>query len=403
MGMKYGSGWANHSTQSNVIPRRISMTTFDFTDLQLFITGPTQLRSEVRQAGTLPEFGHRDSESIKRFGPIWSHLKTLAEAPKDYEVILINGSGTTAMEASIRSLVAEDETVLNVSVGAFGDLYHTIAKANGKRAHLLSFRPGQAIDLGRLKQTIAEFKPAVVTLTHNETSTGVKNDIVSACALIHDSGAMALVDGVSLFGGANIDLAQAKPAMYITSTQKSLGLTAGFGIGFINSQAIEKAQSVKNRGYTSDILAHLKLAAKNQTLSTPNTTLANQMAVQLEYIVRTEGLSARFARHQALRDQTLAWVDQLKNYTAFAQDGYRSPTVTAVQAPQGKTIGDLKAIKEAMRQRGFLFDPGYGKLNQTLVDNNQPPIFRIGHMGDISSKQLERYLHELAIELQRLE
>jgi len=141
------------------------MSIQDFADLQLFITGPTFVRPAIREAGKLPEFGHRDSENIKRFKPIMANLRTLAGCGEDYHVIIFNGSGSNAMEASVRSLVADDECVLNVSVGAFGDLYHKMAVLNGKKAAQLKFAPGEAIDLNRLEAALKEHKPACVTFT----------------------------------------------------------------------------------------------------------------------------------------------------------------------------------------------------------------------------------------------
>lgn len=369
----------------------------DFAPLELFITGPTYIRDEVKQAALLPEFGHRDTENKKRFAPIMANLKALAglSADTDYQVIIYNGSGSTAMESSIRSLVAQDDIVLNVSVGAFGDLYHKMAVVNGKKARQLKFEPGRAMDLEQLEQTLKEVDPQVVTITHNETSTGVVNDIVSACVLIRAHGALPLVDGVSIFGGAPSRISEAKPAMYCTATQKSLGLPAGFGIAFIGPDAVAKVEKVTFRGYSSDILAQLGRASKMQTLTTPNCTLANQMYVQLDSIVNREGIQNRFTRHVQLRDLVHAWVGRLDGFELFAQEGYRSPTLTAVRCPQNMTVSDLKAIKEAMRAKGYLFDSGYGKLNESLAAQGKSLLFRVGHMGDITPEMLEEYLENL--------
>ena len=220
----------------------------NFASLKLFITGPTYIRDDVKQAALLPEFGHRDTENDLRFGPIRENLRILAGAGDAYEPVLFLGSGSTAMEASIRSLVAEGETLLNVSVGAFGDHYYNIAVANGKKAENLKFDYGQAIDMAVLEKKLAELKPEVVSFTHNETSTGVTNDMKAVCALIRKHGAMPLVDGVSIFGGADLDLANSGAAMYSTATQKSLALPAGFGIGFISREAEEKAKAVTCKG-----------------------------------------------------------------------------------------------------------------------------------------------------------
>ncbi len=377
------------------------MNPTEFVDLTLMITGPTHLREEVRQAGALPEFGHRDSEGAKRFVPIMENLKTIAGSDA-FQPILFNGSGTSAMEASMRSLVGEDECVLNVSVGAFGELFHKLARYNGKDAVLLKSEPGQPVDPDALEDALDEHGPAVVTLTHNETSTGVVNDIVSLCALVRKFGALPVVDGVSIFGGADILLDEANPAMYCTATQKSLGLPAGFGIGFVSEEALEKARKVDNRGYVTDILSQAEKAREHQTLTTPNTTLVNQMALQLDYIVNREGVANRFARHEAMREIAVQWLETVDGFDPFAEEGFRSPTVTSVAPPLGMGIEGLKRIKEAMRTRGYLFDPGYSKLNQRQEEAGKRLCFRIGHMGDVDQKILTAYLEGLKEELAKL-
>ncbi len=145
----------------------------NFAPLKLFITGPTYIRDDVKEAALLPEFGHRDAENDLRMVPIRENLRKLAGAGDTYEPVLFLGSGSSAMEASIRSLVADGETLLNVSVGAFGDHYYNIAVANGKKAENLKFDYGQPIDMDVLEKKLAELKPEVVSFTHNETSTGV--------------------------------------------------------------------------------------------------------------------------------------------------------------------------------------------------------------------------------------
>ena len=366
-----------------------------FPELQLFITGPIYVRPEVRQAGLWPEFGHRDAENRKRFEPIMKNLKVLAGAPDDYEVVIFNGSGTTAMEASIRSLVADGEKVLNVSVGAFGDLYHKLAVVNSKDAVQLKFDPGSCIDTARLQQALDEHKPAVVSLTHNETSTGVTNDIQAVCEVIRRSGALALVDGISIFGGSPSHIEDTRCAMYIASTQKSLGLPAGFGVAFVSPEALAKAEKVSNRGFISDILSQLPRARKFQTLTTPNCTLANQMYLQMDYIVNQEGVDSRFKRHLRMRDAVHEFVSGLEGYELFAPEGYRSPTVTCVRVPESVTAARLKEIKETLREKGYLFDPGYGKLNDALEQAGKRAVFRIGHMGDMNMDMLREYLQIL--------
>jgi aspartate aminotransferase-like enzyme len=211
------------------------------------------------------------------------------------------------------------------------------------------------------------------------------------------------VDGVSLYGGANIQLEEAGPAMYATATQKALGLPAGFGIAFISEEAEEKAKTVTNKGHSSDINTQLGRARKFQTVTTPNCTLANMLHTQLDYIINDEGVENRYARHEQMRGMVEDWVAGIDGFEMFAPQGYRSPTLSTVLCPAGVTVAQLKkGVKEALREKGYLMDPGYGKLNAAMEESGRRLVFRVGHMGDITPDMLGEYLNALQPELAKL-
>ncbi len=374
---------------------------FDYQALKMFITGPTEVSTDTKTVGMEPNFGHRDKESAKRFKPAFDNLKVMAGVGDDWHVVLFPGSGSHSMEASIRSLVGDDEKVLSVSCGAFGDLYHKMAVANGKNAEKLSFGPGREIDLNALEDHLIQIKPNVVTFTHNETSTGVMNDVEAVSKLIRQYGALPLVDGVSIFGGAPTGIADGEVAMYCTGTQKCLALDSGFGIGFVSDGALDKAKALKakgnNAGYTCDLLGNLAKAENCQTLSTPNCSLANQLHYKTDKIVYDEGLENRFARHNEMRDITHKWIEKElpEGFELLPKPEFASPSVTAIRVPEGYSIEDLKAIKEIMRREGYLMDPGYGGMNKRLAKEGERLTMRVGHMGDISSVMLQEYLPKL--------
>ena len=388
------------------------MIMIDFEKLKLFITGPIYISDKIKQAALLPEFGHRDKENAKRLEPILKNLKKIAgiednNNSEDYEIALIPGSGSNALETSIKSMVKDDDVILNVSVGAFGDLYYNIAKKNGKNAISLKFEPGEAIDIAKLKDVMLENKPDVVAFTHNETSTGVMNDIVLVGNTIKNTGkeygkdVMVLVDGVSIFGGIDLKLSEAQVDVYSTATQKAIGTDAGIGIIIFNKKAVKKAETVENRGYVTDMLAHAVTAAKYQILSTPNCSVINQLYVQTNRIVNEIGVAKRFGNHKEMRDYTLKWVENLEGgFVPFAPVGYQSVSLTCLKVPLKYTIDDLKAVKEKLRAKGYLMDPGYGKMNKMLAQAGKNLTIRIGHMGDITLDMLKIYLDDLKEELE---
>ena len=359
-----------------------------FDELTLFISGPTYLSERVRKAALLPEFGHRDKDAVLRLKPAMEHLREIMGISPDYAVLLIPGTGSDAMEASVRSLVRDDERLLCVSVGAFGDLYAAIARSNKPNVEVLRFPDGAAVDLKALGRKLEELRPAAVTVTHNETSTGVMTSVRDVCRLIGEHGALPLVDGVSIMGGAPTFIEEGGVAMYSSSTQKCLALPAGFGIAAVSRAALRKAKDVAGRGYTTDILEHAKCAEKFQTLTTTSTSLANQLFVQTEYIVNQEGVPERFRRHERMRAMTHRWTRSLGDFRLFPKAEDASVSVSCIAVPQ--TL-DRGALKERMRVRGYLFDPGYNKL--------AVPSMRIGHMGDITEEMLGSYLDALQEEL----
>lgn len=362
-------------------------------ELKLFIPGPTWIRPQIREAGSYPEFGHRDTQAIEIIASILDNLRHIAELPAGYQAALVNGSGSNAMECAVRSLIAATDRVLCVCVGAFGELFHTLASGLNGQVERLDFKPGAGIDLEVLGRTLAEGHFDVVTLTHNESSTGVATDIIRACQLIREHEALAIVDGVSIFAGAPTGIAQALPAAYVTATQKCLALPPGFGIVFVNEAALAKAQTIKNRVYTLDLLRHVEMARQGQTLTTPNCTLLNQMHVQLDYIVNQEGVQERFARHRQQRDHVRAWVQaRPERFSLFAAHADASPSLTSLYVDAHV---DLAQTKLRMREAGYLIDTGYSKLNKRLMAESGQVMMRIPHMGDISHLMLERFLQDL--------
>jgi aspartate aminotransferase-like enzyme len=149
---------------------------------------------------------------------------------------------------------------------------------------------------------------------------------------------------------------------------------------------VERARSVRDRGFYFDVLQYDKYAEKNQTPSTPATSLLYALEAQMGDIGR-EGIERRWERHLAMRDATIAWVEAVAarrgiDLDVVAPDGARSPTVTVISLPPGIKGPE---VTEAVKVRGFTIGSGYGQLKDMTV--------RIGHMGDHSVEALRRCLH----------
>ena len=363
----------------------------EFDELILFIPGPTYIRPEVLEAGKLPVFGHRDKEATLRMQPIVENLRKISGVGSSYKVVLIPGTGTSSMEISIRSLANYDDKILCLSVGAFGDLYYDITVANGKNSEKLYFEPGNPVDIEVYKKKLDEYKPDLVVVTHNETSTGVINDIKEICTLAKEKGALTLVDGVSIFGGVPSLIEEAKIDFYSASTQKCLALPAGLGIAFVFEDALKKAEQVKNRGIITDILKHVPKAEKFQTLTTTPTQLVNQLYFQTKAIIE-KGVEERFKKHEEMKEIVHEWVKGLGDgFSVLPDKENASPSVTCIKVPESL---DRVELKERVRKKGYLCDKGYSKLKISTI--------RIPHMGDITPSMLKGYLAVLEEEIKEM-
>ena len=164
----------------------------------LMIPGPTPVPQSVLLDMAKEPIGHRSSEFSKILEKIYSNLKHIFETKND--VFVYTSSGTGAMEAAISNLVNEGDKVLSLVIGNFGERWAQIAKAFGANVETISMPYGQAINPEELKQRLdkdvnKEIK--FVTLTHNETATGVTNDLKLLCEIIRNHGAISIVDGVT--------------------------------------------------------------------------------------------------------------------------------------------------------------------------------------------------------------
>ncbi|MFC1951120.1 pyridoxal-phosphate-dependent aminotransferase family protein [Chloroflexota bacterium] len=372
-------------------------------EIKLFNPGPTYVRRDLMiEAAKMPNFSHRDVEITKRFKLIYANLRKMAEVDDSYSVILMPGSGSTAMESSIVSLIGDDEKALSVSMGSFGDMYHSMTVANRKNSEKLSFTPGQGIDLNVLEDKLKQMeqngqKPSVVTFTHNETSTGVEVDVAAISKVVKKYGALPLVDGVSAFGATRTGI-QDNVGMYCTSTQKCMALDAGFGIAIVSAEAVERAKYLKEKGKCSpptilDLTKHEANAKGYMTMTTPNCTLINAMYLQTDFIVNTEGIDARYARHREMKEMTHDWIEGLGNgYRLFPPKDVASNSVTAMQTPPGMKQGDLNLLKTKLRTEKFLMSTGLPPMNKALEAKGEGVIIRIPHMGDMTKDMLSEYL-----------
>ncbi|HUP61448.1 MAG TPA: alanine--glyoxylate aminotransferase family protein [Thermoanaerobaculia bacterium] len=347
-----------------------------------FVPGPTWVRPAILQEMTRPMMGHRSAEFRDLFSRINADLKTLFATQQS--TFVITASGTGVMQAALENCVAR--RVLVTTCGAFSERWYNIAESLGYEVDRLDAGWGNAVDPEDLGDHLARHHRAhydAVTITHNETSTGVTNDVAALAQVVRDEApdALVLVDAVSSLGGLPVSFDEWNLDVCLASVQKCIAIPPGITVVAASQQALDRARKHPYRGTYFDFLSYKAKADDSSVPSTPSIPHFYALAAQLEHILRGEGLEARFERHRRMRELTH---ERTSRFAKLAGDSaHASSTVTALQP-----VMDPESIRAEMKKRGYTLGGGYGEWKDTT--------FRIGHMGDIPLEDLEAMLNELA-------
>ncbi|MBC6935464.1 MAG: alanine--glyoxylate aminotransferase family protein [Chloroflexi bacterium] len=347
---------------------------------RLVIPGPVEVRREILEAQTEWMIGHRSAAFAELFGRLQGKLKQAFLT--QHRVIVSGSSGTGLWEGASRNCIRDGQRALHLVGGAFSERWAEVSQLNGKEVDVIEVEWGKAHTPEMVADALKNGGHYdAVCFVHNETSTGVTNPVKAISAVVHelDPDALVLVDTVSGFLGAEFRTDEWGVDIALTSSQKAFALPPGIAFAAVSDRVLERAKQVKNRGYYFDFLELDKLLQKNNTPSTPPIALMFAADKQLDDIL-AEGLDNRWARHLQMRDLTIQWADS-REMGLFAQDGYRSPTVTTVANGRGISVDDMAKF---MGGKGFSMDKGYGKI--------KGQTFRIAHMGDMTISTLEEVL-----------
>jgi aspartate aminotransferase-like enzyme len=295
--------------------------------------------------------------------------------------MIATASSTLIMESAVLSTV--EESVLNLTCGAFSERWHAISQSVGRAADQVAVPWGQPVDPDLVRRALRRKRYDAVTLVHNETSTGVMSPLAEvARAVREESDALLLVDTVSSLGGAPVETDAWGIDVVLAGTQKALALPPGLALFTLSERAAERAAAVSRRGFYTDLLRYRDKHREGGFITTPAIPLVYALDVQLDVIL-AEGMEARWARHAALARQTAEWA-AARGCEYAAVPEARSLTVSCLRPPAGVAAPDL--VKR-LAERGFTLGGGYGDWKGST--------FRIGHMGEVRESDLDALLLEI--------
>lgn len=353
---------------------------------QLRIPGPTPLPSEVLQTMTKQMINHRGPEFKQILDGVTDKLKQLFLTKND--VFLLTGSGTGGLEAAIVNTLSPGDKVLSVSNGVFGERFATIAEQFGAELIPLRFEWGKAADIDAVRQALqAEPKIKAVLVTHNETSTGITNDLASISSVVKEFDKLLLVDAISSLGSINLPVDDWHLDVAVTGSQKGWMAPPGLAMVSVSQEAWQANTRAKMPRFYWDFAQAKSYLERGQTPWTPAVTTVFALSVSLGMMLR-EGLPNIIARHARVGKAARDGVESL-GLSLFAEEGYASNTVTAIAASDGL---DTKKMLRILREEYQIVLSG----GQQKLDGK---IFRIGHLGWVTEDDIKTVISALKVVL----
>ena len=344
--------------------------------VKLFIPGPVEVREKILDAQANWMIGHRMPECDQLYSRINPKLQQLFLTK--HRVFAISGTGTGFWEGASRNTVAKK--VLHVVNGSFSEKWAQVSEANGKAVEVIHSEWGTPVPLEPVIDRLATGEFDAFAIVHNETSTGLTHPIKEFAqairALPNGNDILILVDSVSGLSGIEMRMDEWDLDVVLTSSQKAIALPPGLAIAGVSERAMQKAKTIKHRGYVYDFIELAKFWDKNQSPSTSPIPLLYALDVQLDDML-AEGIENRWTRHLAMRDRTIQYITS-RGFELFTPLANASATLTT---GRNNLNIDIKALNKHLRERGMIISNGYGKLKDVT--------FRIAHMGDLQMSELE--------------
>ncbi|MEM2004852.1 MAG: alanine--glyoxylate aminotransferase family protein [Zestosphaera sp.] len=308
----------------------------------------------------------------------------------DGEVIVMPGSGTSAMEFAIDNFVKPGDRVLNLVSGFFGEYLVQATKARGGVSIQVRSKLGQGFRGGEVRELVLREDVKAVTVQHVETSLGVANRIREIGEALKGSDKLFIVDAVASLGGMEIDMREWGIDVCFTGSQKALAVPPGLAIVALSKRAVDMLESSTNELF---FFNGRKWLAMMRSVRNYFSTLPVNMIYALNESLKrisSEGFENRYVRHKVMAESFRQGVEEL-GLSIVAEKDFRSDTVTAVWLPEGIKLQDLSS---EMMNRNVVIAGGLSELAGKM--------FRVGHMGEVNANDVLSTIAALERSLKKL-
>ncbi|MGI6013387.1 MAG: pyridoxal-phosphate-dependent aminotransferase family protein [Oscillospiraceae bacterium] len=344
----------------------------DIQSTLLLGAGPSGVAPSTYNAISRTMLGHMDPYFLQIMAEIKHGLRALMNT-ENKMTLPLSGTGSIGMEAAFVNTVERGDKVLILENGVFGNRMEDVASRLGAVVTKEEFEWGTPVRVERVKELLAQDQYKIVAIVHAETSTGVCNPVEEIGQLVHESGALYLVDTVTSLGGIPVEIDKWKADVVYSGTQKCLSCPPGAAPISFSDAAMEVILNRKTP--VPNWYLDMSMLAKYWTGETRiyhHTAPISMMYAlyQSVYNILEEGTENVFARHQAVHERLVAGLEEL-GLEMLVEPAYRLPELNAVKVPEG--IDEKKLRADLLSRHHIEISGGLGALAGKVI--------RIGLMG----------------------
>lgn len=352
--------------------------------------GPATTSDTVKQALLISDVCPRDPEFTALLAEVLRRLAAIVGDPAAYVAVPFPGSGTTAVEAALGSVVPPDGDLLIIDNGDYGARMAAIARALAIPHRVVAPGWGRPVDLDEVERAL-HASPAAggyLAFAHHETSTGMLNPLEALAALARRRGVGVIVDAMSSLGGIPIDADTAGIDYLVSSANKCIQGMAGLSFVIASRRALEGLRGVPARSYSLDLRAQQEsLERSGQTrFTTPPQVVSALRQALLELEAETvEGRRRRYDRCYA------ALVEGVRalGFEPLLPPQQESRILVALREPEAHWWA-FEPTRAALAARGFTIYPGTSRAI---------PTFRLSVLGDLEVDDIHAFVDAFAEQL----
>lgn len=347
--------------------------------------GPVTTQESVRLALSGPDQCHREPEFAELMTSVRHKITQVAGGDATYSSVVLTGSGTAAVEATMASVIPDSGQVLVIDNGHYAERLYDIANIHQIACIRLTLGWGVPVDHALVERTLAE-NPGVthVAVVHHETSTGMLNDIVGLAAIAHQHACKVIVDAVSSLGAEPINQALDGIDWIIGSAGKCIEGMPGLSFVCASKADFASLKEHKARTFYLDLYRHFTAQEKsNAPAFTPAIPLFYALNTALDLML-IEGVLERSLRYRLLATRLRDGLTAL-GLNILLSPEHRSVGLTTVSLPEGVNYSDLHSVLKAA-----------GYVIYTAQEHLANKFFRLSTMGCMSTQDIDGFLGVLA-------